>query len=72
MLDILKAAPANVDVNRRIGHNDLESMSIGWLLRGPHEASVYFTPFFQLLGRLCGRIGVKPEEPDRLLLEKSK
>jgi hypothetical protein len=72
MLDILKAAPANVETNREIGHNNLDAMSVGWLLRGPHEPSAYFIPFFGLLNQLSGNVGIRTEEPDKYWLEKSK
>ncbi|MEM1024496.1 MAG: hypothetical protein AAF627_11925 [Myxococcota bacterium] len=70
MFDILKVAEMNVETNRQMGQEDLDEMSIGWLLRGPHEASDYYIPFFTDLRALAEKLGIKPEEPDSFFLEK--
>lgn len=70
MLDILKVAERNIETNRQMGHDDLHEMSIGWLLRGPHEASVYYIPFFALLRDLSKNLGIQAEDPDFFFLDK--
>jgi hypothetical protein len=70
MLDILKSTPGNVEVNRDLGKQDLSEMTIGWLLRGPHEPATYYLPFFTLLKRLYDESGRKREDPDRWWLPK--
>lgn len=72
MLDILKVAEKNVETNRQMGHTDLDEMSIGWLLRGPHEASVHYIPFFTVLRELSEKLGIEAEQPDQFFLEKGK
>lgn len=70
MLGILKSVPGNVEINQELGHKDVQSMKIGWLLRGPHEPSAYYLPFFVSLKQIKDEVGAKRTEPDRWWLKK--
>jgi hypothetical protein len=70
MIGILKSAPGNIEMNQELGKDDLGEMTVGWLLRGPHEPSDYYLPFFSLLQQVRDEVGRKREEPDQWWLEK--
>ncbi len=65
MLNILKSASGNLEINQDIGSKDVEKISIGFLLRGPHKPEKFYLPFFALLKQIRDEVGSKRPEPDR-------
>lgn len=51
MLGIFRAAASNVERNREMGKN-IDEITLGWLLFGPHEPEELYVPFLQALKKL--------------------
>jgi hypothetical protein len=48
MLSIMKSTFGNIKMTRNAGNN-VQNISVGYLLRGPHQPSDYYLPFFEQL-----------------------
>jgi hypothetical protein len=51
MLNILKSAAGNLEMNQQMG-NQVGDVTMGWLLLGPHEPTEYYVPFFKIIREL--------------------
>lgn len=56
IMDIFKSASGNIAMNIEMGNENIYDVTIGWLIRGPHEPSEYYLPFFELLKKLRNKL----------------